>query len=131
MAPNPCFVIMDPSVLSLKKREKKTVSSEIYGNHSNEVNPPLKLSFQYSVIIGIYLRLHSVFCDHQLYSISFRVNDKSEFVFILFVCCYYVFVYLTCVRCLICIYSCKVVYAFNPSGYNCALNTVIMCNRQI
>jgi hypothetical protein len=24
-------------------------------------------SFQYSIIIGIYLRLHSVFCDHQLY----------------------------------------------------------------
>ena len=23
--------------------------------------------FQYSIIIGIYLRLHSVFCDHQLY----------------------------------------------------------------
>ena len=44
IAPNPCFVIMDPSVLSLKKkREKNRVVSEIYGNHSNEVNPPLKL----------------------------------------------------------------------------------------
>jgi hypothetical protein len=44
IAPNPCFVIMDPSVPSLKKkREKNRVVSEIYGNHSNEVNPPLKL----------------------------------------------------------------------------------------
>jgi hypothetical protein len=44
IAPNPRFVIMDPSVLSLKKkREKNRVVSEIYGNHSNEVNPPLKL----------------------------------------------------------------------------------------
>jgi hypothetical protein len=44
IAPNPCFVIMDPSVLSLKKtRERKRVVSEKYGNHSNEVNPPLKL----------------------------------------------------------------------------------------
>jgi hypothetical protein len=35
---------MDPSVLNLKKnREKKYVVSDIYGNHSNEVNPPLKL----------------------------------------------------------------------------------------
>ena len=38
IAPNPCFVIMD-----LNKIEKKCVVSEIYGNHSNEVNPPLKL----------------------------------------------------------------------------------------
>jgi hypothetical protein len=43
ITPNPYFVIMDPSVLSLKKREKKLVVFEIYGNHSNEVNPPLKL----------------------------------------------------------------------------------------
>jgi hypothetical protein len=35
---------MDPSVPSVKiKGEKKRVVSEIYGNHSNEVNPPLKL----------------------------------------------------------------------------------------
>ena len=31
-------------------------------------------SFQYSIIIGIYLRLHSVFCDHQLY-IRTSFND--------------------------------------------------------
>jgi hypothetical protein len=44
IAPNPCFVIMDPSVLSLKKKEEKNRAvSEIYGNHSNEINPPLKL----------------------------------------------------------------------------------------
>jgi hypothetical protein len=30
IAPNPCFVIMDPSVLSLKKIEKKIASSLIY-----------------------------------------------------------------------------------------------------
>jgi hypothetical protein len=30
IAPNPCFVIMDPSVLSLKKREKKTALSLKY-----------------------------------------------------------------------------------------------------
>jgi hypothetical protein len=34
---------MDPSVLSLKKEEEKHVVFEIYGNNSNEVNPPLKL----------------------------------------------------------------------------------------
>jgi hypothetical protein len=35
---------MDPSVQKIKKKEeKKRVVSEIYGNHSNEVNPPLKL----------------------------------------------------------------------------------------
>jgi hypothetical protein len=30
IAPNPCFVIMDPSVLSLKTREKTTASSLKY-----------------------------------------------------------------------------------------------------
>jgi hypothetical protein len=42
IAPNPYFVIMDPSMPSLKNGEKHVVF-EIYGNHSNEVNPPLKL----------------------------------------------------------------------------------------
>jgi hypothetical protein len=43
IAPNPYFVIMDPCVLSLKKKKKKHVVFEIYGNHFIEVNPPLKL----------------------------------------------------------------------------------------
>jgi hypothetical protein len=36
IAPNPCFVIMDPSVLSLKKKEeKKRAVSEIYDKHGH------------------------------------------------------------------------------------------------
>jgi hypothetical protein len=53
IAPNPYFVIMDPSMPSLKNGEKHVVF-EIYGNHSNEVNPPLSTIYHNEVRVMVF-----------------------------------------------------------------------------
>ena len=51
---------MDPSVLSLKKKKKKHVVFEIDGNHSNEVNPPLKLANLNQICLSLKLKRYLV-----------------------------------------------------------------------